>query len=77
MHKILTDEEISKRAYKIYLKHGGDAVDNWFHARNEMEREAEIAEAKEAAEIEEVGRQRHRREELWPEKPGVERVVRQ
>ena len=68
MSKILTDEQISRRAYEIYLKHGGNAADNWFHARNQLEREAEIEEAKEAAAKEEADRQRHRREELWPEK---------
>ena len=68
MHRILTDEQISKRAYHIYLDHGGDAVENWFRARKELEQEAEAAEAKEAAAIADTTRQRHRREELWPEK---------
>ncbi len=68
MYKILTDAQISKRAYEIYLKHGGEAADNWFHARNQLEREAEIAEAQEADAKAEEERQRHRREELWPEK---------
>lgn len=68
MHKILTNEQISKRAYEIYLSQGGEAVENWFQARKELEQEVEAVVAKEAAEIAEEARQRRRREELWPEK---------
>lgn len=66
MHKILTHEQIAKRAYQIYLNRGGDAVANWFQAHRELEQEAEAAEAKEAAEIAEVERQRRIQEKLWP-----------
>ena len=68
MHKILTDEEISRRAYEIYLNQGGEAADNWFRARRELEQEVEAAEAKAAAAEAEAEHQARRRAELWPEK---------
>jgi len=39
MKHILTDSEISKRAYEIYLKQGGNAADNWFQAKKELLKE--------------------------------------
>ena len=42
MKHILTDSEISKRAYEIYLKQGGNASDNWFQAKLELLGELKI-----------------------------------
>lgn len=44
MKHIITDSEISKRAYELYLKRGGSAVENWFLAQSELKIEVELNE---------------------------------
>jgi hypothetical protein len=48
----ITFEQISERAYQIYLLRGetSDPVANWFEAQAQLQREAMLQEAKESQE---------------------------
>jgi len=63
MEHIITNDEISKRAYSIYLKSGGDSVANWFQARKELEQE--LKSLKEELEAQEQ-HDRIVKDILWP-----------